>query len=201
MWLYKDFPDVELFVWHSDKPGKCHLHVPFILDTHIHQEVVTQPGSQGFVGGVPVSIPYLYSDSDPSAPRARYTHGYTIPPWAIWHLAVMPAELQLQHLKQLQRSQRDYPALKPQVIWRGADTGGLTGWQVGHSHNLPYRDPWAQFLFNKRNFITRLARRKPGMLDVGISNSEWPRELFCTLWQHTHACLMGCWCRPMAMVR
>jgi hypothetical protein len=170
VWLYEDFPDVELFVWHEDAPGACHLRVPFLLTSFIKPEVAQGNGIEGSVGGIPVAIGPLYGAASPTADRVPYTKGYAVPIWEQWlGLGMLPAQLHAtQHLRYLQALDKQ-PFLQPQAVWRGSMSGGIKGWPAPHKPSeWPYKDPWAPLMLNKRLYVARVARTRPELFDVGV---------------------------------
>lgn len=215
VWLYKDFPDVEFFVWYESAPGACHLRVPFLLTTYIKPEVAQGTGIEGSIGGVPVAIGPLYGSSSPTAERIPYTKGYAIPLPDQWlGLGMLPAQLHAsQHLRFLQAEQKK-PILQAQAVWRGKITGGIKGWPAPHKPSeWPYKDPWAELLLNKRVYIARVAADRQDLFDVGIISQPSDGEVPCRTAASTaghgnsmtpaqlHTCTHGrleacCWCPP-----
>jgi hypothetical protein len=170
VWLYKDFPDVELFVWHEDAPGACHLRVPFLMRAYIKPEVIQGSGIEGIVGDIPVAIGPLYGASSPTADRIPYTRGYAVPYWQHWlAMGMLPAQLHaMQHVRYFQ-SQKKHPVMQSRAVWRGKITGGIKGWPAPQIPVMwPYTDPWGPLMLNKRMYVARVANTRKDIFDVGL---------------------------------
>lgn len=176
IWLYRDFPDVELWLSTADEPSSCSLHVPVlqysILDMNTTK--AARYSDVGYVDGVPFSIPHLLTGERPKGqPRpssVQFTRGYAIPHGPVWEsLSMLPEELQMLQARVMAASQQKQPQLRPQAVWRGTNTGSLRGWPPESSDILSrYGDPWAPLLFTKRAHLVRMSQMHPDILDVGL---------------------------------
>lgn len=134
IWLYKDFPDVELWVSLGDEPSRCDLHVPILQYTILNTatvEAAAGGADMAYIGGVPFSIPHLLTGeghrSLPRQPGVNITRGPAFSHPGLWdQLSMLPSELRM---KQLNMSEKAHgQPRRRQIIWRGGNTGFLRGW-------------------------------------------------------------------------
>jgi hypothetical protein len=176
IWLYRDFPDVDLWLSTADEPSACSLDLPVLLYSIMDRNTTLAAKSSdvGYVDGVPFSIPHLLTGGPPQQQQrgqpVNFTRGYAIPHGQVWDaLGMLPTFLSQNQRYQLEASKARQPLLRPQAIWRGSNTGSLRGWPPASDEvPSPYSDPWAPVLFNKRVHLVRLARNHPVTLDVGL---------------------------------
>jgi hypothetical protein len=156
IFLYKDFPDVDLVVDFTDHPQLCDQHIPFLRFSIFNASGLGSPQQQkqynitdllapawiphGYgnkhaataaAASVPSHPPGQQSSSSTSSSAALklplYTRGFTMPSPEAWRvMSLTPAQLQ-EYQRCLQET---YPwsAKRRVLFWRGQATGCSRGW-------------------------------------------------------------------------
>ncbi|WIA44399.1 hypothetical protein OEZ86_007168 [Tetradesmus obliquus] len=174
VWLYKGFPDVDLWVSFSDEPSRCELDIPVLQYTVIGLDTVQQAQSSSSVrlkDGSAVSVTQLLTGGGEAkkadAPAPKFYRGWAFNyPFSWQFMSYVPSVLQ-QYQRCLQEKVGGKPS-KAQLIWRGSNTGGSRGWEpVGTSSPL-LQVPWGVALANKRIALALLSRSHSDWMDVGL---------------------------------
>jgi hypothetical protein len=174
IWLYKEFPDLDLWVSFSDEPSRCDLDVPILQYTLINPNVTKTAArnSVGYIDGVPISIVQLLTgggeEPGPSKPAPKFHRGWGMAwPQAWQTVALLPSSL-IAYQSCIQRKVGGKASI-PKAIWRGGNTGGNKGWApiTGPAAAI-LSSPWASALINKRIAISALARYHADTMDVGL---------------------------------
>jgi hypothetical protein len=152
MFLYEDFPNVDLVVDFTDHPQLCNQNIPFLRFSILNASGLGTPQQQRQYNITdllaPAWIPHGYATQQPpaAAPAAadsagqqassadavqlpQYTRGFTIPSPEAWRaLSLTPPQLQ-EYQRCLQET---YPwsAKRKVLFWRGQATGCSRGWPV-----------------------------------------------------------------------
>ncbi|WIA33163.1 hypothetical protein OEZ86_006311 [Tetradesmus obliquus] len=157
MFLYKDFPDVDLVVDFTDHPQLCDQRIPFLRFSIFNASGLGPPQQQQQYNITellaPAWVPHGYASrlsataaaaaavSDSNQPTGQqgssavavqlsaYTRGFTIPSPEAWRaLSLTPPQLQ-EYQRCLQET---YPwsAKRRVLFWRGQATGCSRGWPI-----------------------------------------------------------------------
>eukprot|EP00882_Tetradesmus_deserticola_P005634 GHRQ01005930.1.p1 GENE.GHRQ01005930.1~~GHRQ01005930.1.p1 ORF type:complete len:686 (+),score=207.85 GHRQ01005930.1:51-2108(+) len=175
VWLYKSFPDVDLWVSFSDEPSSCNLTLPVLQYTVIGADVVRQAqrsSSAVLQDGSTVSVTQLLTGGgEPpvvDAPAPKFYRGWAFNyPFSWQQLSYLPSVLQ-RYQRCLQDRVGGRPS-KAQLIWRGSNTGSRRGWApLGGASSPLLQVPWGVALANKRMALALLARSHGDWMDVGL---------------------------------
>lgn len=197
MWLYRDFPDVDLVVDFTDHPQLCDQAIPFLRyslfnttalgmggratttthDKQQHQQQQPHYNTTELLSPAWVSQEY-------AARVQSYTQGFTIPSPEAWRdLSLNPT--QFQDFASCMDSTHPWPSKQLKAFWRGQATGCSRGWpsfkhspppsasqQQQHQQGLGQPvSPAPHLLRNKRVQVAlRLFPYSPQLTDVGISS-------------------------------
>jgi hypothetical protein len=176
IWLYKSFPDVDLWASFSDEPSHCSLDVPILHYSLLHANVTraARTSNVGYIGGVPFSISQLLTagggayPSLSQKPAPKFTRGWAMNWPVVWaKLSYLPNALK-QYQTCLQ-TEAGGKASIAKLFWRGSNTGALRG-RAHMSGPLAkvLEHPWGPALINKRMALALLARYHPDTMDVGL---------------------------------
>ena len=174
VWLYKAFPDVELWVSFSDEPSRCTLNIP-VLQYTILDRATTKAAAGSRVAdidGAPFSITQLLTgggeEPAPGKPAPSFHRGWAINHPGVWDkLSLLPSAL--QHYQQCLKDSAGGRASVQRVFWRGGNTGFNRGRPPLEGPLAKIlQHPWGYALINKRVAVALLARSYPDIMDVGL---------------------------------
>eukprot|EP00879_Flechtneria_rotunda_P016896 GHRR01017687.1.p1 GENE.GHRR01017687.1~~GHRR01017687.1.p1 ORF type:complete len:530 (+),score=123.36 GHRR01017687.1:1099-2688(+) len=178
VWLYRSFPDVELWVSFADEPSRCSLNVP-ILQYAILNANITQAAQQHNTvqdaDGSHISIVQLLTDggpepTNPLEPAPQLYRGWAFHYPFAWETLSLVRSALKAYRNCLQDKAGPKPTI-PKVIWRGSNTGGSNGrgWGplVGPAVAL-LQYPWSIAFINKRMALALLARSHEDNMDIGL---------------------------------
>jgi hypothetical protein len=176
IWLYKEFPDVDLWVSFSDEPSRCDLDIPILQYTIINVNVTraAAKSSVGYIDGVPFSIVKLLTgggdEPGPNEPAPKFHRGWGMSWPEVWEkVALLPSSLKAYHSCIKERSGGTSSIAK--LVWRGSNTGGGRGWPPVDGPAaalLSSGNPLTSALFNKRMAVSALGRYHADLMDVGL---------------------------------
>lgn len=130
IWIYKSFPDVDLWVNFADEPSRCTLNVPVLQYTVIGLDETQQASTSNMVkdkDGSYFSVSNLLTGggeaADATGPAPKFTRGWAFNyPYAWETLSFLPDSL-ATYQTCLSAKSGGHPH-KAQLIWRGGNTGG-----------------------------------------------------------------------------
>lgn len=185
MWLYSDFPVVDLVVDFTDHPQLCDQGIPFLRFSTFNSSILGNPQQQlynltellapGWITSEYVSKVTAKSPQAAAADHAAYllpyTRGFTIPSPEAWRaLSLTPVQL-AEYTKCLQET-HPWNSKRHVVFWRGAATGCSRGWplhpQAATAAAAPLSRP--HLLRNKRVQMVLRLFPYPDRFDVGITS-------------------------------
>lgn len=180
MWLYNDFPNVDLVVDFTDHPQLCDQAIPFLRYSILNTSVL--PASQQY--NLTELLSPAWITPDYAARVKTHTRGFTIPSPEAWRdLSLTPA--QLEDFSNCMETTHPWTNKQLKAFWRGQATGCSRGWpqpqQAGAQHRPStaghpaneQQQPTAEphLLRNKRVQIAlRLFPYSPRYADVGITS-------------------------------
>ncbi|KAL6747117.1 hypothetical protein V8C86DRAFT_1382858 [Haematococcus lacustris] len=196
LWLYKDFPDCDLWLNFSDSPQFCAVPVPFL-----QYQAIRGVRRSNLPRNTSLHLTHLLSPSDVSklyengrdgheqqqlVPVAR---GFTIPYPDDWERLSLSEQQLLNFTQCLVRhhaSSSKATAAQEQTangswasyhitkaVWRGSSTGMMRGWSPRTStKEASVSHEAAKSLFNKRTYMAVMSRPYP-WLDIGLTGYYW----------------------------
>jgi hypothetical protein len=181
MWLYKDFPNVDLVVDFTDHPQLCDQNIPFLRYSILNTSVL--PASQQY--NLTELLSPAWVTQQYAARVSTYTSGFTVPSPEAWRdLSLSPA--QLADFSSCMDSTHPWTSKQLKAYWRGQATGCSRGWpQLGHAGSKHKPSTAAvgagtpegahaaapHLLRNKRvQMALRLFPYEPTFVDVGITS-------------------------------
>lgn len=179
IWLYSDFPNVDLVVDFTDHPQLCDQDIPFLRYSILNTSVL--PASQQY--NLTELLSPAWVTQQYAAKVSSYTKGFTIPSPEAWRdLSLAPA--QLADFGSCMDTTHPWASKQLKVYWRGQATGCSRGWpQLGHagSQHKPSTAAGAgeqgalaaapHLLRNKRvQMAVRLFPYGPTYVDVGLTS-------------------------------
>lgn len=174
MWLYKDFPDVDLVVDFTDHPQLCNQDIPFLRFSILNLTSVAAVARYNVTELLtPAWIPPAYA-----AQVQQYTKGFTIPSLEAWQDLSLTSS-QLADFTKCMDLTHPWSSKQLKVFWRGQATGCSRGWPQQRSPassstglSTPSMTSAAPHLLrNKRVQVAlRLFPYNPYLADVGITS-------------------------------
>lgn len=172
MWLYKDFPNVDLVVDFTDHPMLCDQDIPFLRYSILNMSVL--PDAQHY--NVTELLAPAWVTQAYAARVKSHTRGFTIPSPEAWQDLSLSAA-QLADFTSCLDSTHPWPNKQAKAFWRGQATGCSRGWPVRRAASphtqagaAPAPQAGPHLLRNKRvQMVLRLFPYQD-QADVGLSS-------------------------------
>lgn len=193
LWLYEDFPDIDLVVDYSDHPQLCHQAIPFLRFSVFNSSLlnpaaevynITELLSPSWISQEYVNklLDAATADQAPSQAAKQlsllpYTRGFTIPSPEAWQHMSMTQQQMQDYVKCLDDT-HPWDSKRPIIFWRGAATGCSRGWPRHHffhgtgvaSARAATPATMPHILRNKRVQLAMRVFPFPDVFDVGLTS-------------------------------